>query len=121
MAAVTSVVLYDPRDTSPEVQTIVGCLTGTPAGPERATARPQVFYRWCEYHHPRSGMIWFHPEPFQRRSSIDAGAQDRPARSGDAVVMARSAGEVSSARPAATAATAAMAPRRPTAAAQRPT
>ncbi len=51
MAAVTSVVLYDPRDTSPEVRTIAGFLAGYSGRTREAyTLDLRMFYRWCEEH-----------------------------------------------------------------------
>ncbi len=51
MAAVTSVVLYDPRDTSPEVRTIAGFLAGYSGRTREAyTLDLRMFYRWSEKH-----------------------------------------------------------------------
>ncbi|MBA2279651.1 MAG: site-specific integrase [Acidimicrobiia bacterium] len=51
MAASTSVVLYDPQDTSPEVQTLVGFLAGYSGRTREAyTLDLRMFYRWCEEH-----------------------------------------------------------------------
>lgn len=52
MAAVSSVVLYDPRDTSPEVRTIARFLAGYSGRTREAyTLDLRMFYRWCEEHH----------------------------------------------------------------------
>ncbi len=51
MAAVTSVVLYDPRDTSPDVRTIAGFLAGYSGRTREAyTLDLRMFYRWCDEH-----------------------------------------------------------------------
>ena len=51
MAATTSVVLYDPQDTSPEVQTLAGFLAGYSGRTREAyTLDLRMFYRWCEEH-----------------------------------------------------------------------
>ncbi len=51
MAVVTSVVLYDPRDTSPEVRTIAGFLAGYSGRTREAyTLDLRMFYRWSEEH-----------------------------------------------------------------------
>ncbi len=48
MAATTSVVLYDPQDTSPEVRTIAGFLAGYSGRTREAyTLDLRMFYRWC--------------------------------------------------------------------------
>ncbi|MGI8662473.1 MAG: tyrosine-type recombinase/integrase [Acidimicrobiales bacterium] len=49
MAATTSVVLYDPQDTSPEVHTIAGFLAGYSGRTREAyTLDLRMFYRWCD-------------------------------------------------------------------------
>ncbi len=49
MAATTSVVLYDPQDTSPEVRTIAGFLAGYSGRTREAyTLDLRMFYRWCD-------------------------------------------------------------------------
>ena len=51
MAASTSVVLYDPQDTSPEVRTLAGFLAGYSGRTREAyTLDLRMFYRWCEEH-----------------------------------------------------------------------
>jgi len=51
MAADTSVVLYDPRDTSPEVRTIAGFLAGYSGRTREAYSLDlRMFYRWSEEH-----------------------------------------------------------------------
>lgn len=51
MAATTSVVLYDPQDTSPEVRTIAGFLAGYSGRTREAyTLDLRLFYRWCDDH-----------------------------------------------------------------------
>lgn len=48
MASATSVVLYDPRDTSLEVRAIAGFLTGYSGRTREAyTLDLGIFYRWC--------------------------------------------------------------------------
>jgi site-specific recombinase XerD len=52
MAATTSVVLYDPQGTSPEVRTQAGFLAGYSGRTREAyTLDLRMFYRWCEEHH----------------------------------------------------------------------
>lgn len=49
MAASTSVVLYDPQETSPEVRTLAGFLAGYSGRTREAyTLDLRMFYRWCE-------------------------------------------------------------------------
>ena len=49
MVATTSVVLYDPQDTSPEVRTIAGFLAGYSGRTREAyTLDLRMFYRWCD-------------------------------------------------------------------------
>lgn len=51
MAATTSVVLYDPQDTSSEVRTIAGFLAGYSGRTREAyTLDLRLFYRWCDDH-----------------------------------------------------------------------
>ena len=52
MAAPTSsLVVYDPQDTSPEVRTVAGYLTGFSGRTREAyTLDLRMFYRWCEEH-----------------------------------------------------------------------
>ncbi|MGQ0434565.1 MAG: tyrosine-type recombinase/integrase [Microthrixaceae bacterium] len=51
MAAMTSVVLYDPQDTSPEVRTLAGFLAGYSGRTREAyTLDLRLFYRWCDEH-----------------------------------------------------------------------
>jgi len=51
MAAITSVVLYDPRDTSPEVRTIAGFLAGYSGQTRKVyTLDLRMFYRCSEKH-----------------------------------------------------------------------
>ncbi len=49
MAATSSVVLYDPQDTSPEVRTLAGFLSGNSGRTRGAcTLDLRMFYRWCD-------------------------------------------------------------------------
>jgi len=49
MAATTSVVLYDPQATSPEIRTIAGFLAGYSGRTREAyTLDLRMFCRWCE-------------------------------------------------------------------------
>jgi hypothetical protein len=51
MAITTSVVLYDPTDTSPGLRTLAGFLAGfSGRTPEAYTLDLRVFYRWCDEH-----------------------------------------------------------------------
>lgn len=51
MAATTSVVLYDPHETSTEVRTVAGFLAGYSGRTREAyTLDVRQFYRWCDDH-----------------------------------------------------------------------
>lgn len=50
-ASTSSVVLYDPQDTSPEVRTVAGYLAGFSGRTREAyTLDLRMFYRWCDEH-----------------------------------------------------------------------
>jgi len=52
MATNTSVVLYDPQETSSEVKAIAGFLAGYSGRTREAyTLDLRMFYRWCDEHH----------------------------------------------------------------------
>jgi hypothetical protein len=51
MAANTSVVLYDPKETSTEVKTVAGFLAGYSGRTREAyTLDLRLCYRWCDGH-----------------------------------------------------------------------